>query len=74
MTDYWVFQDTSFKRACIHRSSCKVRQSALAEGTASEGAWHGAYPNYDEARRSAVVMAPQKGAQVNCRLCRPEKL
>jgi hypothetical protein len=53
MRGYWVFQDTSFKRACIHRSSCKVRQRAQESGTVSEGAWHGAYPSYDEARRSA---------------------
>jgi hypothetical protein len=29
MTEYWVFQDKSFKRACIHRSNCSVRQGAL---------------------------------------------
>ena len=29
MRDYWIFQDNSFKRACIHRSSCKVRIRAL---------------------------------------------
>ena len=29
MTEYWVFQDKSFKRACIHRSNCSVRQGTL---------------------------------------------
>jgi hypothetical protein len=75
MKDYWVFQDNSFKRACIHRSGCKARTAALEDkGAASKGTWHGAYPSYDEARRGAAVMAPQKGAQLNCRLCHPEKL
>ena len=27
--EYWVFQDKSFKRACIHRSNCSVRQGAV---------------------------------------------
>src|SRR3954452_9257945 len=29
MTEYWVFQEKSFKRACIHRSSCSVRRRFL---------------------------------------------
>ena len=70
MTEYWVFQDKSFKRACIHRSNCSVRQGALNPGP-SEGTWHGAFPTYEEARRTAKIMSPQKGAQLNCRLCHP---
>ena len=71
MTEYWVFQDKSFKRACIHRSNCSVRQGALNPDR-SEGTWHGAFPTYGEARRTAAVMSPQKRAQLNCRLCRPQ--
>ena len=37
----------------------------------SEGTWHGAFPTYEEARRTAAVMSPQKGVQLNCRLCHP---
>jgi hypothetical protein len=55
MTEYWVFQDKSFKRACIHRSNCSVRQGALNPGR-SEGTWHGAFPTYEEARRKAAEM------------------
>jgi len=68
MTEYWVFQDKSFKRAWIHRSNCGVRQAAMKPDR-SEGTWHGAFPTYDEARRKASVMSPKKGAQLNCRLC-----
>jgi hypothetical protein len=71
MTAYWVFQDKSFKRACIHRSNCSVRQGALNPGC-SEGSWHGAFSSYEEARRTAAEMSPQKGAQLNCRLCHPQ--
>jgi hypothetical protein len=71
MTEYWVFQDKFFKRASIHRGDCSVRQSALNAGR-SEGTWQGAFPTYEEARRTAVVMSPQKGAQLNCRLCHPQ--
>ena len=71
MTEYWVFQDKSFKRACIHRSNCSVRQGAL-NSDRSEGTWYGAFPTYGEARRTAAVMSPQKGAQLNCRLCHPQ--
>ena len=71
MTEYWVFQDKSFKRACIHRSNCSVRQGALNPDR-SEGTWHGAFPTYEKARRTAAVMSPQKRAQLNCRLCRPQ--
>ena len=63
MTEYWVFQDKSFKRACIHRSNCSVRQGALNPDR-SEGTWHGAFPTYGEARRTAAVMSPQKRAQL----------
>jgi hypothetical protein len=66
MTEYWVFQDTSFKRACIHRRNCSVRDAAQNPGR-SEGTWHGAFPTYEEA-----PVAPQKGAEVNCRLCHPQ--
>jgi hypothetical protein len=66
MTEYWVFQDKSFKRAC-YRSNCSVRRGALELGR-SEGTWHGAYSTYEEARRTAAVMSPKKGAQLNCRL------
>jgi hypothetical protein len=69
MTEYWVFQDKSFKRACIHRTNCSVRRGAL---NPSEGTWHGAFPTYEYARRTAAVMSPQKGAQLNCRLCHPQ--
>jgi hypothetical protein len=72
MTGYWVFQDKSFKRACIHRSNCSVRQGALNKPGRSEGTWHGAFPTYEYARRTAAVMSPQKGAQLNCRLCHPQ--
>ena len=68
MTEYWVFQDKSFKRACIHRSNCSVRQGALNPGR-SEGTWHGAYTTYEEARRTAAELSPKKGAQLNCHLC-----
>jgi len=72
MPDYWVFQDKLFKRACIHRSNCSVRQGALNPGR-SEGTWHGAFPTYEEARRTAAEMSPKKGAQLNCRnLCHPQ--
>jgi hypothetical protein len=71
MTEFWVFQDKSFKRACIHRSNCTVRQGAL-HSDRSEGTWHGAFPTYEEARRTAAVLSPQKGAQLNCRLCHPQ--
>jgi hypothetical protein len=71
MTEYWVFQDKSFKRAYIHRRNCSVRQGALNPGH-SEGTWHGAFPTYEEARRTAAVMSPQKGALLNCRLCHPQ--
>ena len=71
MTEYWVFQDKSFKRACIHRSNCSIREAARNSGF-SEGTWHGAFVTYEEARRTAVVMSPQKGAQRNCRLCQPQ--
>src|SRR5882762_3314775 len=57
MTEYWVFQDKSFKRACIHRSNCSVRQGAL-NSDRSEGTWHGAFPTYEEARRTAAVLSP----------------
>jgi hypothetical protein len=73
MTEYWVFQDKSFKRACIHRTNCSVRQGAL-NSDRSEGTWHGAFPTYEEARRTAAVLSPQKGAQLNCRLCHPQLL
>jgi hypothetical protein len=71
MTDYWVFQDKLYKRACVHRSNCSVCKGALNLGR-SEGTWHGAYGTYDEARRTAAEMAPKKGAQLNCRLCHPQ--
>ena len=71
MTEYWVFQDKPFKRACIHRSNCSIREAARNSGF-SEGTWHGAFVTYEEARRTAVVMSPQKGAQRNCRLCQPQ--
>ena len=71
MTEYWVFQDKSFKRACIHRSNCSVRQGALNPDR-SEGTWHGAFPTYGEARRTAAGLSPQKRAQLNCRLCHPQ--
>jgi hypothetical protein len=71
MTEYWVFQDKSFNRACIHRSNCSVRQGTLNPGR-SEGTWHGAFPTYEKARRAAAVMSPQKRAQLNCRLCHPQ--
>ena len=71
MTEYWVFQDKSFNRACIHRSNCSVRQGTLNPGR-SEGTWHGAFPTYGYARRTAAVMSPQKRAQLNCRLCHPQ--
>jgi hypothetical protein len=74
MTEYWVFQDKSFKRACIHRSNCSVRQGALNKPGRSEGTWHGAFPTYEYARRTAAVMSPQKGAQLNCRLCHPQNV
>jgi len=64
MTEYWVFQGKSFKRACIHRSNCSVRQGALNKPGCSEGTWHGAFPTYEYARRTAAVMSPQKGAQL----------
>jgi hypothetical protein len=71
MTEYWVFQDKSSKRACIHRSNCSVRQGTLNPDR-SEGTWHGAFPTYEKARRTAAVMSPQKRAQLNCRLCHPQ--
>ena len=71
MTEYWVFQDKSFKRACIHRSNCSVCEGAQNPGH-SEGAWLGAFPTYEEARQTARALAPQKGAEVNCRLCHPQ--
>ena len=48
MPDYWVFQDKLFKLACIHRSNCSVRKSAISPGRL-EGTWHGAYTTYEEA-------------------------
>ena len=71
MPDYWVFQDKLFKRACIHRSNCSVRKSAISPGRL-EGTWHGAYTTYEEARRTAAELSPKKGAQLNCRLCHPQ--
>jgi len=71
MPEYWVFQDKSFKRACIHRSNCSVRQGTLNPGRL-EGTWHGAYTTYEEARRTAAELSPKKGAQLNCRLCHPQ--
>jgi hypothetical protein len=72
MPDYWVFQDSLNKRAWIHRSTCSVFKGHL-KGGGSEGAWHGAFETYDEARRTAKEVAPaKKGAQLNCRVCRPE--
>ena len=54
-------------------SNCSVRQGAL-NSDRSEGTWHGAFPTYEEARRTAAVFSPQKGAQLNCRLCHPQLL
>jgi hypothetical protein len=71
MPDYWVFQDKLFKRACIHRSNCSVRKGAISPGRL-EGTWHGAYTTYEEARRTAAELSPNKGAQLNCRLCHPQ--
>ena len=71
MTEYWVFQDKLFKRACIHRSNCSVRKGAISPGRL-EGTWHGAYTTYEEARRTAAELSPKKGAQLNCRLCHPQ--
>jgi hypothetical protein len=48
-----------------------VRQGALNPDR-SEGTWHGAFPTYEKARRTAAVMSPQKRAQLNCRLCHPQ--
>jgi hypothetical protein len=71
MTEYLVFQDKSFRRAYIHRSDCTVRCGALELGR-SEGTWHGAFLTYEEARTTALVLSPKKGAQLNCRLCHPQ--
>jgi hypothetical protein len=73
MTEYWVFQDKSFKRACIHRSNCSVRKGAISPGRL-EGTWHGAYTTYEEARRTAAELSPKKGAQLKLPPLPPAKL
>ena len=51
MTEYWVFQDKSFKRACIHRSNCSVRQGTLKSlATFRVRELHGAFPTWFEFR------------------------
>jgi hypothetical protein len=62
MHGYWVFQDSLSKRAWIHRSTCSVFKGHL-KGGGFEGAWHGAFETYDEARRTATeVGRAKKGA------------
>ena len=40
MTDYWVFQDKLYKRACVHRSNCSVCKDALIAVQRERGTVH----------------------------------
>ena len=68
MTEYWVFQDKLFKRACIHRSNCSVRKSAISPGRL-EGTWHGADAAHDAANQ-AVIAGRQRPPGFHCLLWR----